>query len=67
MQNERIFYNPLNVYRNDKTDDKTDENRQNMTQARTEYKGCIRKAKYTFDKLQTNKLENARVKNAREN
>ena len=60
------FYNLLNVYRNDKTD----ENRQNMihVQARTEYtcKGCIKKAKYAFHKLQTNKLENARVKNARE-
>ena len=37
-----------------------------MTHARTEYKGCIRKAKYAFDKLQTNKLENARLKNAKE-
>ena len=52
----------LNVYRNGKTD----ENRQNKAQARTEYKGCIRKAKYVFDKLQINKLENSRVKYARE-
>ena len=36
-----------------------------MTQARTEYKGCIRKAKYAYDKLQTNKLETARLKNAK--
>ena len=56
------FYNLLNIYRKNKND----ENRHNMTHARTEYKGCIRKAKYAFDKLQTNKLENARLKNAKE-
>ena len=52
------FYNLLNIYRKNKND----ENRHNMTHARTEYKGCIRKVKYAFDKLQTNKLENARLK-----
>ena len=62
LAKRKDFYILLNVYRNDTSD----ENRQNMTQARTEYNGCIRKAKYAFDKLQTNKLENAHVKNARE-
>lgn len=36
-----------------------------MSKARSEYKIAIRKARYSFDKQKTERLENARFKNAR--
>lgn len=37
-----------------------------MVDARSEYKKCIRNAKYKSDKMQTEKLEKARYNNAKE-
>ena len=37
-----------------------------MSKARSEYKTAIRKARYSFDKKKTERLENARFKNARQ-
>ena len=52
----------LNRYRENKNDD----SRINMSKARSEYKTAIRKARYGFDKKKTERLENARFKNARQ-
>ena len=56
------FHQMLNRYRENKNDD----SRINMSKARSEYKTAIRKAKYSFDKKKTERLENARFKNARQ-
>ena len=58
----KFFHNRLNTYRNDKNE----HNRKCMTEARTDYKGTIREAKYKFDRNKTAKLEKARFQNARE-
>lgn len=61
FETRRQFYNLLNVYR----DNKTDENRSNMVAARSVYKNYIKKCKYEYDKLQTVKLKDANIKNAK--
>ena len=56
------FYNRLNTFRSHNSD----ENRNNLTTSRTEYKKCIRSSKKSFDNKQTIKLEKARFQNARD-
>ncbi|MCG8032789.1 MAG: hypothetical protein JAZ03_11525 [Candidatus Thiodiazotropha taylori] len=56
------FYLCLNVYRTDKTDI----NRINMVTAWSSYKKTLRKAKFKFDKYQTDRLNDLRHKNAKE-
>ncbi|MCG8047974.1 MAG: reverse transcriptase family protein, partial [Candidatus Thiodiazotropha endolucinida] len=56
------FYRCLNIYRNDKNDNTC----KNMTLARTAFKNTVRKAKYDYTKQQTNILEEAKSKNAKE-
>ena len=58
----KIFYKNLNVY----TKDKSDNNRQNMTAARSEYKSHIRRKRYMYNKNETLKLEKMRTNNAKE-
>ena len=55
------FYEMLNKYR----ENKTNNNRINMIQARSDYKNVLRKARYEYDKQKTMRLENARFKNAK--
>ena len=55
------FYEMLNKYR----ENKTNNNRINMIQARSDYKNILRKARYEYDKQKTMRLENARFKNAK--
>jgi len=45
--------------------DKNENNRIYMCKARSDYKTCIRKCKYEYDKLKTGKLIDARFKNAK--
>jgi hypothetical protein len=52
----------LNIYRAENTE----ENRCNFSKARTEYKSCIRNKKFEYNKKQTQKLEDMRLKNAKE-
>ena len=56
------FYNHLNTFRLHNSD----ENRNNLTTSRTEYKKCIRSSKKSFENKQTIKLEKARFQNARD-
>ena len=51
----------INKYR----ENKNDVTGVNMTKARSEYKIAMRKARYDYDKKKTERLENARFKNAR--
>ena len=44
---------------------KTNENRINMVKARSEYKTVLRKCKYEYDKKQTDRFINAKLKNAK--
>ena len=56
------LYRCLNLFRNDKSEI----NCKNMTRARSIFKSNVRKAKFTYAKQQTRKLENMRFKNAKE-
>ncbi len=56
------FYDLLNIYR----DNKSDRNRVNMVTARSDYKFTLRKARFEYDKSQTDKLNSARLNNAKE-
>ncbi|XP_053395382.1 uncharacterized protein LOC123523921 isoform X1 [Mercenaria mercenaria] len=56
------YYKLLNIYRNDNCDD----NKKNMVHARSEYKKTVRKKKYIYDKSQTQKLESAKLSNAKQ-
>ncbi len=55
-------YRFLNTYR----DNKSDINRERVVTARSEYKSAIRKARYRYACLQTEKLNIASVNNAKE-
>lgn len=57
----RTFYCKLNMYRRNNTE----ENRLNMIHARSQYKACLRKSRFNFDKCQTKKLVDSRFKNAK--
>ena len=57
------FYNCLNNYRLNKQDENC---RENMVQARSEYKKVLRQSRYAYRKLETQKLEKARYKNAKD-
>ena len=52
------FCQILNKYR----ENKNDNSRINMSKARSEYKTALRKARISFDKKKTERLENARFK-----
>ena len=56
------FYNFLHEFRREKLE----YNRKNMVKSRSAYKQLIRRKRYQYDKKQTQKLENARFKNAKE-
>ena len=56
------FYSCLSNYRTNKQDDIC---RENMVQARAEYKKVLRKSRYAYRKLETQKLEKARYENAK--
>ena len=43
----------------------TEVNRLNMIHARSQYKACLRKSTFNFDKCQTKKLVDSRFKNAK--
>jgi len=60
-EKRQIFYKQLNMYRQDKNEN----NRIYMRKARSDYKACIRKCKYEYDKLKTSELIDARFKNAK--
>ena len=51
----------LNIYRTNKSD----ANRVNMVTERSQYKTCLRKCSYEYDKNKTTELTNARYKNAK--
>ena len=57
------FYNCLNNYRSNKQDENC---RENMVQARSEYKKVLRQSRYAYRKLEIQKLEKARYKNAKD-
>ena len=57
----RQFYTMLNINRSNKTE----ENRINMIAARSLYKNCTRKCRFEHDRLQTIKLKEAKLKNAK--
>ena len=57
------FYNCLSNYRSNKHDVNC---RENMVQARSEYKKVLRKSRYAHRKLETQKLEKARYENAKD-
>ena len=57
-----VFYKSLSVYRANKQNDVC---RENMVQARSEYKKVLRKSRYDFRKTETQKLEKARYENAK--
>ena len=57
----QLFYAKLNLFRQDKSEI----NRKNMVNARSQYKTCLRNSKFEYDKLQTSKLQDARFKNAK--
>ena len=56
------FYKTLRDYRREKSE----LNRQNMVKNRSAYKTLIRSKRFQYDKNQTKRLEEARVKNAKE-
>ena len=56
------FYNFLHEFRREKSE----YNRKNMVKSRSAYKQLIRRKRYQYDKKHTQKLENARFKNAKE-
>ena len=60
-EKRRLFYTALNMYRQDKTE----LNRINMINKRSEYKQCIRRARFDYDRAETQKLLSAREKNAK--
>ena len=62
LNNRRLFYRCLNLYRGNKND----ENRVDMVRARSKYKTSLRKARLNYDIRQTNKLNELRYKNARD-
>ena len=55
------FYQTLNKYR----ELNNDCSRINMSKARSEYKTAMRKARYDYDRQKTERLKNARFKNAK--
>ena len=55
------FYRHLNIFRNNKTE----ENKRNFIDARTQFKTCIRKSKFEYDHNETKKLLDARFNNAK--
>ena len=57
-----VFYKSLSVYRANKQNDVC---RENMVQARSDYKKVLRKSRYDFRKTETQKLEKARYENAK--
>ncbi len=59
---KNLFFNNLNTYRRDETN----HNRICLVKSRTEYKQCLRKCRYQQAKIQTNKLLQARTKNAKQ-
>ena len=61
FETRNLFYHALNNYRIEKSD----QSRAQMVNARSKYKTCIRKARLQYDKAQTDKLINARFKNAK--
>ena len=60
-EKRRSFYSALNLYRNEKSE----LNRKDMVSKRSEYKCCIRKARFDYDRHETQKLLAAREKNAK--
>ena len=61
-EKRKTFYRCLNDFRKSKTD----ENRQRMVRARTEYKNTVRRFNFDIDRQKSNKLINAKLKNAKE-
>ena len=59
---QNMFYSSLHDYRREKSE----LNRQSMVENRSAYKKLLRKKRYQYDKNQTQKLEEARFKNAKE-
>ena len=59
---QNMFYSSLHDYRREKSEF----NRQSMVENRSAYKKLLRKKRYQYDKNQTQKLEEARFKNAKE-
>ena len=59
-ERRRIFYTCLNLYRGDKSN----ENRINMVNARSQCKTCLRKSRLAYDKSETDKLYILRCQNA---
>ena len=55
------FYHHLNLYRKNKTD----EYRSLLINSTTEYKNCIKQAKFKYDNNQTKKMLETRFKNAK--
>ena len=58
----KIFHRNLRYY----SKEKSDENRHNMTEARSNYKTCIRQKRALHNKNKTKQLEDFRFNNARE-
>ena len=61
FEKRSLFYNALNVYRKNKTD----ENRRKMVSARSQYKSFVRKCKFNHDYSRTKKLSDAKFRNAK--
>jgi len=61
-QKQTDFYETLNNYRSDNSD----ENRKNMVQVRSQYKSLVRSKKFKHDRKNTEKLINARMNNAKD-
>ena len=61
LEKRFCIYQKLNKFR----ENKNDVTRENTTKARSVYKIAMRKARYDYDKKKTERLENARFKNAR--
>ena len=64
-ERRRIFYTCLNLYRGG-GGDKSNENRINMVNARSQYKTCLRKSRLLYDKSETDKLYKLCCQNARD-
>lgn len=60
--NRCLFYRHLNLFRGNRCE----ENRINLVQARSKYKSSLRKARFMYDKQQTEKLNKLLNKNARD-
>jgi hypothetical protein len=61
-EKQKHFYDNLNIFRNEQSDS----SRINMVSSRSDYKEFIRQRKRSYDALQLNKLENLKLKNAKE-